>query len=87
MGVMSQPGYPERLANRRPRSCANHVTWKRQHTMICDEKALIFIPFCELALFARIEQIFCMRKPAKSLTWRVFYLVAGIGFELMTFRL
>jgi hypothetical protein len=55
--------------------------------MTLDEKPLIFMPFGGFVIFARNPAIMPMRKPANVLTWRAFYLVAGVGFEPTTFRL
>jgi hypothetical protein len=60
---------------------------KRQHGMTRDEKALIFMGLRGRTTFTRFRANPRMKKPANALTWRAFYLVAGVGFEPTTFRL
>jgi hypothetical protein len=48
--------------------------------MTCDEKALIFLAFLGLAILVCIHPKWRMKNPANALTWRAFYLVAGVGF-------
>ena len=68
-------------------SCANRVTWTRQHSLIRGEKSLNLrafrgmTPECQFPIFSP------MKKPANALALRAFNLVAGVGFEPTTFRL
>lgn len=67
--------------------CANHVTWTRQYRMIRGEMALILLTFLRQSPKGQIGANFRAKKPANALALRAFILVAGIGFEPMTFRL
>ena len=55
--------------------------------MIRRKKALILLAFDKIVAAFGNPPNFRMQKPANALALRAFYLVAGIGFEPMTFRL
>ena len=85
--LLPRPLSPERYTNLFRLPCAKCVTWTRYYAMTRHRKALILLALRRMMAEKPKSGYYRAKKPANALASRAFGLVAGTGFEPVTFRL